>query len=539
MKMVKTIAASRWLTLGLALVLPACLPAGDGPGLDGGPGGQDELRDSPDLRADSPNAGSRLPLPLRRYDEADETSLRGASPGIRWIAIARDQNGEDYDCNPGGFRELRRRGGAFIAKHLVNRDDQEGPEAPPIPRLLRRFCVVEWSPSDAEGMSLPTSRDISVLRRALAERYEEYAQDLLAPGPQADGLEEAVWRPMALGWRHQLDELRPLPRPAAEERLLPIRIAVADTSPFSDDGEANEGRSEHGLAMGRIAKVLSCPPGNGPCPGYVTHHLALPRVSATRRPVDGGFFGYQSEVAIAVEAAVRKWQQAPEAEGGQRLIINLSLGWDGRFGGPITTSPADLRPGVRAVYEALGVASCHGALVIASAGNRSGGPDEQVRKGPLFPAGWEARRAPTPQQCQQILGVDEPVVSAATYQPLLYSVGGVRGDDVPLGNTRPGGRPSLAMPAFQAVVGVDDGSGTLVSSGIHTGTSVAAAALSGIAGALWAYRPDLDAHALMERIYTAGVPLGPDADGNPVVGDYCALPRCPIIHRVSMCQAYK
>jgi hypothetical protein len=38
------------------------------------------------------------------------------------------------------------------------------------------------------------------------------------------------------------------------------------------------------------------------------------------------------------------------------------------------------------VREALRVASCRGALIIAAAGNRTGGPDDLG--GPMFPAGW-------------------------------------------------------------------------------------------------------------------------------------------------------
>ncbi|MEZ4469157.1 MAG: S8/S53 family peptidase, partial [bacterium] len=522
----------RLLMTGLAVALagPACLPPGED--LDGGI----PARDGPNLMADSAGDSNAGILPLREYAEAGDDALEAGALGTRWIAVARDAAGGEFDCNPDGFEALPRPGGTFRVRHLIE-GDAGGQPAAAIAAVMRRYCVIDWEPENADQPVLPSVRDLDALRQELAERYDEFAQDLLAPGPQADPLEEEVWRPMALGWRASLDELRPLPRPATP--LDPVRIAVADTSPFSDDGEANDGRSEHGLAMGRIAKVLSCPPGMGPCPGYVTHHLALPRVSATVRPADGGFFGYQSEVAIAIESAVRKWRQAPPEEGGQHLVINLSLGWDGRHGGPMVAGPADLRPGVRAVYAALAVASCHGALVIASAGNRSGGPDEAGNRGPLFPAGWETRAAPTAQQCREIYGIEEPVVSEAAYRPLVYAVGGVRPDDQPLGNTRPGGRPSLAVPAFQAVVGVDDGTGTYVSSGLHTGTSVAAAALSGIAAALWAYRPDLDAHALMEQIYRSGVNLSPDPDGDPVQADFCALAACPAVHRVSMCLAYK
>lgn len=502
--------------------LLACLVACDkGNDLDEQPDAGDERRRPP------------VALPLEDYTEASAADLAVAASGVRFIAVTERREGDAFSCILDGVRQIQRRNGQFRIVGLFEDDLPEGVPPTDLPDALRRFCLVEWVPEVAGR--LPAQADLEAARRHLA-RFVEFSEDLQVGAPQDAALSEASRAPLTNAWRAHLGQLRPLPEPRADQALTPIRIAVADTSPRSATGEPMVGRSEHGLTMGRIAQVFSCPAG-GPCPGYVTHHLALPRLSASERSAEGGFYGYQGEIARAIAEAILMWSRADGSTGSRHLVLNLSLGWDARYGGPITTSPeADLRPAARAVYEALTFAACRGVLAVAAAGNRAGGPDEVP--GPLYPAGWEALPAPDDAQCLARFGIDATLPGAGAYRPLLYAVGGVRPDDRDLGIRRAGSRPRLVASAFQANVGFDEGNG-LASTGVHTGTSVAAAATSGIAAGLWAYRPMLDRHALMQALYDGGVPLGQVGEP-PVTAELCLGGGCSVhrVHRLDMCGAY-
>lgn len=513
-----------WM-LSAAVALLGCVPS-DGD-LDGGLGGPDGMLDR----------RVKAPLPLDAFRVAAADALAPAGPGVRFVAMSNHEVQSDYTCAVDGEAEIRFENGKFVIGHLflnaAELPEDDAVELAPVPKILRRFCLVEWAPNN--GLDLPPAAVVAAARARLDEAFDDWGEDLQVGGAQADALENEVVNVLAPAWRRQLDVLRPLPEPLPG--FQPTRIAIADTSPRSDTGDANEGLSDHGWAMGRIAQVLSCPPG-GACLGYVAHHLALPRVDGVRRPALGGYYGYQGEIARAIGESVQRWLEAAPAEGRGHLVINLSLGWDGIYGGAITTTPdADLKPPVRAAYLALQYAACQGALVVAAAGNRSGGPNESV--GPLYPAGWEKRPTPSAEDCQA-LGFPG-VVDGSPYQPLVYAVSGVRPDDIDLGNRRPGGRPRLVAPAFQAVVGVpsDPPGMGLVSSGINTGSSVAAAAVSSVAAVIWAYRPDLGPHAVMQAIYDHGVPLSPALDGSNVLAEFCLGSTCNglAVRRLSMCQA--
>jgi hypothetical protein len=117
------------------------------------------------------------------------------------------------------------------------------------------------------------------------------------------------------------------------------------------------------------------------CVGFVSHNLALPMVTPTiATPALGGFFGYQSQLAASLQAAVSDWKAhnagaaAADETPHERLVINVSLGWEPIYGGAVPAAgPAGLAPPVRAVYDALQHAACNGALVFAAAGNDPGG----------------------------------------------------------------------------------------------------------------------------------------------------------------------
>jgi hypothetical protein len=197
------------------------------------------------------------------------------------------------------------------------------------------------------------------------------------------------------------------------------------------------------------------------CIAMVSSHLALPLENAeTRNEKDGGRLGTQGDLAQAINRAVEAWLAEPSQP---HLVINLSVGWDRRIGGPDPDGPNAHGGPVRAVHAALERAACLGALVVAAAGNDSGGP--QAKQGPLYPAAWETEPMPTPEACKKIGAVRSKGGSSgadsksrtnfeANRRPLLFSAGGLLGNDRPLPTGRNGGRPRLAAPPPMALQSV-------------------------------------------------------------------------------------
>lgn len=404
----------------------------------------------------------------------------------------------------------------------------------PAPRGLAGYCLYSWAPAlkqapdltalaHIDGATLRRSRDCSVVSGAGSSR----AVDL-------------GWQTMRADFHAQAG------RVSAGGAPLPTRVAVIDSAPDGLEPIATEGdRSGHGQAVAEIIRELACIGGGG-CPHRIATHLALPRVD--RDSVDeleGGYFGFQSEAAVAIFEAVRSWQEANDPVLIQpRLIVNLSLGWEPIYGGDYVV-PASLPAAVQAVHATIVHGACWGAAFIASAGNRPHGP--APAQGPLFPAGWETQPGPTPAQCAAFEGAGYaagwppglPLLPPpGTYHPLVHAVGGARADDTRLHNARSGGRPRLVAPGNHAVA---EGTGATPTA-MLTGTSAAAAVASGVAASVWALRPELSAAELMALLHASAVDLGPPADfclgGYP--GNPCPLPPASParqVSRVSQCGA--
>ncbi|MCK6552280.1 S8/S53 family peptidase, partial [Myxococcota bacterium] len=253
-----------------------------------------------------------------------------------------------------------------------------------------------------------------------------------------------------------------------------VRVAIVDGSPTETASGVPSG-SGHGLAVGAVARSAGCF-GAAHCP-FIASHEGL--------RIDGGDFGYQSDVAQAMIAAIRSFLSAGTES---RLIVNLSLGWDPSYGSGTGTT---IRVPSYAVHTALQVAACEQVLVVAAAGNRAR-VDGGV--GPMYPAGFEpdARRCP----------------GTLAYSPLVHAIGGVLPDDSPLALSRATARPRLAAPAsFVTAPLVGGGYADVLS-----GTSMAAATISGVAALVWSFDPSFSPELVMDRIHAMAVPLGAPAD---------------------------
>jgi hypothetical protein len=248
--------------------------------------------------------------------------------------------------------------------------------------------------------------------------------------------------------------------------------------------------------------------------------LAVP--SGVPDRINGGYFGTRGELGDAIADALTDWEGGRMAA--DRLILNLSLGWEANL-------PPETRSGIAndAIATLLERASCEGALAIAAAGNQAGPGSVS---GSFFPAFWESRSAPDVAACQVLwptLAVDP---SANKQRPLVYAVAAVDDQDRPLLTTRVGGAPRLVATGIAAVTSDGRWPGNTL---VLSGSSIAAAVVSGVAAAVWETDGALTGPAVMDLIYGSAVDL-PVGGINPATV-VCLNPPCDRQRRVSLCGA--
>ncbi len=445
--------------------------------------------------------------------------VRDACLGVRWIGRLRDARAAcpTADRLPAG-------GGAWGVERLFGNDAPIG---------LQPYCAYTWTPPAGGDPAFVPAKGTDYLESfgarltQSADAFEAVAKDCLSVGVQDTDLTQRVGPLAEAAYYEAVGQVHPLPDGAAGGPAA-IRVAVVDSTPRGyDEGVAMDGRSDHGLNVGRIIRKIACP-GDGAgvnCVGFVAHDLALPMVTPTvATPALGGFFGYQSQLAASIRTAVSDWRAHNAGAAGageathERLVINLSLGWEPVYGGAVPAAgPAGLAPPVRAVYDALQHAACQGALVFAAAGNDPGGPTPAA--GAMLPAAWEQRPAPTFAQCTALEGAGYaenpsrpiyPLPGVNAYRPLIYAAAGVNHNDYPLANARPGSSGRLVATAQLAATRYEVSPGVWDHTQAISGSSAAAAATSGAAAAVWGYRPELRPYEIAQRLYDSAVSLSPD-----------------------------
>ena len=141
-------------------------------------------------------------------------------------------------------------------------------------------------------------------------------------------------------------------------------------------------------------------------------------------------------------------------------------------------------------------ASCQGAILIAPAGNLTGGV------GPLFPARFEAEAAPGAEECASLGSprrADRPAAHSARLRGRsARSIRPTNGDRSARGNPR--------MAAYgQSVPSIQPGGLPYLLSG----GSMSGAIATGVAAAVWTAQPDLTADRVMNIVYEGGVSVDP------------------------------
>ena len=385
----------------------------------------------------------------------------------------------------------------------------------PAPAALADDCVYAWGTPAVP----PTAADIAAMQASLgAAGVVALTEDCVIVGALSG---EPLVNQAARPWLRDsiLAGAGALPTLPANRHRTPIRLAVADTSPTSLPGVIPHGNSDHGYSVGWLAQQIGCPEGlqHPSCLTTVATNLALPYISKdTQDDENGGYFGTPTQVAKAIHQAVHDWR-GQAAFGQPRLVVNLSLGWQPydyacpAYPSPSVPAPTQGQIDKDAVFGALIEASCNGAIIVAAAGNHPGGPS--VDPGPTCPAAWEAVRAPTEQECEDFLGSgytaglpDLPLFTNEANPtggppPLVYGVGGVDHTGKAMPTTRPGSLGRLAAIGLHGVAGASDAELAAPLSG----SSVAAALVSGAAAALWSYAPGLTASEIMSILQHSGV----------------------------------
>jgi hypothetical protein len=399
---------------------------------------------------------------------------------------------------------------------------------------LDRFCVYEYKGTGR------VSRELMPPRKTLAQ-LRSVEPDRLALSSMAS-LQEAVSPQFSLRFFEQVQSLAPLPSGATAR----VRLVFLDTHPTGDGIPKGVPKSRHGYTLGHIAGRLANHQACGlNCTVEVASRLALPVVRfnpATGEVLEineatGGVRGTFTDLTLAIVNEIDHWQKVNSAlppESRLRLVLNLSVGWDGeKFGG---WGKEDLAlaleldsqnkykyevTGPSAVYRALKVAADLGVLVVAAAGNERGGPDPTGL--PLLPGGWEKPFRLSTQTGEwgwENIGA-----------PLIYAASGVDGFGHQLVTTRwRGEAPRVAYADHVAVPDLDSENNEVYTATL-TGTSVASAVISTIAAIAWSYQPNLAPKQVMAILDQSGTnPLNRHHD--------FADPQTPQgVKRITLCRA--
>jgi hypothetical protein len=298
----------------------------------------------------------------------------------------------------------------------------------------------------------------------------------------------------------------------------PAYVAVIDTAGFGEAGTAHLGsdpRMHHGLAMGEFIVDARCPNGEAGCRDKRYFAQAFP-YSATSPQVlpGGGPLGSIGSLAHAIGEALVRWQQSGKLKGSP-LVLNMSVAWDPRYGSDVTpagseadhwkrlVTPSEQVPAtVQAVHAALVYAACLDTLSFAAAGNNAGAPCEQ--QGAMAPALWERYPSPDAAACKQIFEQVMPRRAGSPGFPtgtasLVYAAGGVTAGGTSIPIARPGSTPARVLMAFAGVAGAG-----AEQTDVWTGTSVATALASGLAGQLWSHQRSLSPAQVVAVIDSSG-----------------------------------
>ena len=494
-----------------ALVLALTLPFACDRGTDGPPTQQPLLADVPKdssvaaVPKDSKPVLEASPAAAGPTKSGSNKPARAPAPARRYVAIF--DKTPDEPCPAATLA-------SWSGERLFRSGDALALMTPKtLPKSLERFCRYMWlgkgAPAAAPafdatwtGKRIRMDADLDVVAPQMAYLGADVAE--------RDGLAAAFRKRSGTVGSGAASTIYLQTEAAA-------RVAVIDSLGHADAGllyAAAQPRQRHGLAMAELIRAVRCPNDEGKCRDPLFHAQAFPYVGGSPQvQASGGPLGSVGSLAHAIGEAVIRWRSLTPT--GAPLILNLSLAWDPAYGADLTapgqeashsdllvTPSATVPATIQAVHAVLVYAACLDALTIVAAGNNTGGPCEQ--QGAMAPALWERYPAPDAARCQELFGelparrTGDPAFAAAA-SPLVYAAGGVTANSAPIPIARVGSTPARVLLAFQAVAGA----GTRQTDA-WTGTSVAAATLSGISAAIWTHAPALTPGQVIAMITGSG-----------------------------------
>ena len=341
-------------------------------------------------------------------------------------------------------------------------------------------------------------------------------------------------------WEHQLTRERlDFAAPTEERRKLArgnVRVAVLDTAVRTPLGKLHDPVG-HGTAVGALIDEVACD-GDPSCDVELEYYPALPytgdKGDLVMSDTGAGGLGTGATLAAQIVLATRAWampdgnrdnDQAPRAP----LVINISLGWSGCY--------KDLSSlASEAAHRAIEYATCQGAIVVASAGNADvipGCPEKPAPKPgakPLhmFPGLW-ANEHISAKTCSS---KNIPSRIDDRTRPLLFGVGAIDRHDEALSITDHGSD----FVAYGQSVTVEVSRGKWAQ---LTGTSMSAAAASGMIARALRHQPQLTASEMFDVLRRTAVTLGTlrkDQDGF-ICHQRNDAGECGVVsvHRLSLC----
>jgi hypothetical protein len=389
-----------------------------------------------------------------------------------------------------------------------------------LPRALERFCQYTWA-GKSPPAAAPSFDPAAGVVRVDADL------DVVMPQTAAPGYlggDPGVLTGLAASFRAAGGLVASGVADAGVHGAVtgPAYVAVIDSVGFADGASTHAGsdpRLHHGLAMGEFIADARCPNGESGCREKRFFAQAFPYSATSPQALPGGGpLGSIGSLAHAIGEALVRWQQSEKLKGSP-LVLNMSVAWDPRFGADLTPpgseaehwkrliTPSEQVPAtVQAVHAALVYAACLDALSFAAAGNNAGAPCEE--QGAMAPARWERYPAPNAAACQQIFEQVMPRRAGEAGYPagvssLVYAAGGVVASGEPIPIARPGSTPARVLMAFAGVAGAG-----VQQTDVWTGTSVATALLSGIAGQVWSHQRTLTPAQVVAVIDSSGT-MGP------------------------------
>jgi hypothetical protein len=296
-----------------------------------------------------------------------------------------------------------------------------------------------------------------------------------------------------------------------------VRITFLDSEPDGSLSLTPHPGFQHGYTLGHLVREIVC--GGSSCAATIWNTRVLAYGDSTQNPLpsdQAGSVGALSELGPKILQAIVEWRQTGDTK---HLVLNLSIGWDGEI--PLAGGKTDLQarrvsalePAARSIYEALQFAARNDVLVIAAAGNRRGGSLHDSNW-PTLPAAWELHR---------------PARRSHSGPRLIYAVGGVDWQGLPLPNVRTKGLPRRVAYGDH---GTADVGGTPTA--VYTGSSVSAAVVSSVAAVVWNLRPELRPAEVMWLIDHSGT-----RTPQKIRADFYSGRKAPRIREISLCAAVK